>query len=701
MESVTDEILLLICGFLNTEDLISISQVNKRFHNISHDPTLNRRIEIHNNLHVSSTILHRRCNQYANHLHTLIFKDCFWIPSYQIVAALQRCTKLKILFLTGCKLSMAGLVKISTSNPNLQKLGWSIPSTNISTELRKNEKLTPLFHDIQSVFKKLSSLILRFETLASFEQFLPLFDSKEIFVEEFGLEYLSDRSSSYFTIGNTYSVHVKCREKFQLCLSHAINANRFLHFNLLVMDFVIQTIVKVSHTKQLTVLLAPGNINSPCWKYITTVLDSILFKRIDLSYCLLCKEQMTWLSKLTKLTHLNLSAVGSFKGNLMRVIANNCEDLVALNLTDCDDWIDKELHGLDAVATSCSKLKELNLSCLHIHAGQYELNKLCSLIGKMKNLTSLSIPACNLINNINLVDTKVKSANASRYKPQTASKLVLFDESSSSSVETGDDSLSRKLRSSQEELDISFGLSGLDSICRDCVKLRELEIIDTGFHSAFSKLSNQDQFYCPQTSHLKDKNFLPICQLTNLTKLTLAGLSGVSSFSSLSKITASCEQLEVLSIAHCGLSGHSGALSSLKSALTNCKKLKKFRLDQPHYILRENILSALYNCKRLEILCIISKNGKVPKNADIYISLFENCPRLVAFFLFSGSLVSEAKKLQSTLVKKYQRTRPSLCVTVLPYFNALTEEGLRQVPYVYLRDVIRFESRVATCKHDS
>ena len=48
----------------------------------------------------------------------------------------------------------------------------------------------------------------------------------------------------------------------------------------------------------------------------------------------------------------------------------------------------------------------------------------------------------------------------------------------------------------------------------------------------------------------------------------------------------------------------------------------------------------------------------------------------------------------------YGKSRPSLCVTILPYFNALTEEGLKQVPYVYLRDVIRFESHVASCKYD-
>lgn len=156
---------------------------------------------------------------------------------------------------------------------------------------------------------------------------------------------------------------------------------------------------------------------------------------------------------------------------------------------------------MDAVATNCTKLNELNLSCLHIHASHKELNRLCSIISKMKNLISLAVPPCNLINNININSEKIRilpsrSWSCSSYKPQFVSNLVLSDESSSSSL---DDNviLARKLRSSQEDSsEVSYTESGLDTIVASCCKIEELEIIDTGFHSAFSRLStNQDQFF--------------------------------------------------------------------------------------------------------------------------------------------------------------------------------------------------------------
>ena len=259
-----------------------------------------------------------------------------------MLAALQRCTQLKELVLTGSRLSMSGLVKIMSNNCNLKKLGWSIPNASNSTELRKNGEPTALFKEIQSIFKRLTSILLHFETLQSFEQFLPIFDTQDFFVNEFGLEYsLSDRTSSYFTVGNTYGMYVKCKELFQICLTDAVMANRFLHFNLLVINFVIQAVTKAAETGSVTVLLAPGTTNSLCWKYVSPVMNTVSFEKIDLSYSVLAKEQMTWLSKLTKLTHLNLSSVGSFKANLMKAIAANCKNLVSLNLSLCEDWIDK------------------------------------------------------------------------------------------------------------------------------------------------------------------------------------------------------------------------------------------------------------------------------------------------------------------------------------------------------------------------
>ena len=93
---------------------------------------------------------------------------------------------------------------------------------------------------------------------------------------------------------------------------------------------------------------------------------------------------------------------------------------------------------------------------------------------------------------------------------------------------------------------------------------------------------------------------------------------------------------------------------------------------------------------------MISKNGKVTKDVLDFLSLFTACTSLVAFFLFSELSLVNCKAIQSKLTKSFSKSRPSLCVTILPYYNALTNEGLRSIPYVHLRDVIRFESQVAS-----
>ena len=92
--------------------------------------------------------------------------------------------------------------------------------------------------------------MLQFDTLATFEQFLRIFDMDDLFVYEFGIQYLSDRTfdrTSFFNIGNTYGVYIKSTKLFQVRLSTPRpNFNPFLHFNLGIMDFVIQTVTKVS-----------------------------------------------------------------------------------------------------------------------------------------------------------------------------------------------------------------------------------------------------------------------------------------------------------------------------------------------------------------------------------------------------------------------------------------------------------------------
>lgn len=281
-----------------------------------------------NDMPLTSTVLHSYTRKYSKFIHKLILKDCFWIPSSKLISSLQVCKELKELNVTGSKLPLSGLLKVFSNNKCLTKLKWSLPSSSNSNPLT----LT-LLKEIQDMFSKLSSLILYFDTLNSFEKFLPVFNGKNIFVNEFGLHYLKS------SLSNTYGIYIKTSSPFQLFLGDAVVTTHFLHFNLVIMDFVIQTVAKAAETCCITTLLARGN--TICWKHVTSVLNNYSFEEIDLSLSVLEKEQITWLSKLTKLKHLNLSHVGKFKGNLMKAIAINCPRLTSLNLSYCEHWISK------------------------------------------------------------------------------------------------------------------------------------------------------------------------------------------------------------------------------------------------------------------------------------------------------------------------------------------------------------------------
>ena len=122
----------------------------------------------------------------------------------------------------------------------------------------------------------------------------------------------------------------------------------------------------------------------------------------------------------------------------------------------------------------------------------------------MTNLKALAIPACSLINNISINEDDGQQSSSSykkpnTFKPQVMSNLALsYDTNSTSSDSTEFASyLTRQVRLSKEdESEICRTGSGLDAIVCACTNIEELEIVDTGFNSAFSRLiNNQDQYF--------------------------------------------------------------------------------------------------------------------------------------------------------------------------------------------------------------
>lgn len=145
----------------------------------------------------------------------------------------------------------------------------------------------------------------------------------------------------------------------------------------------------------------------------------------------------------------------------------------------------QDLFGLEAISQYCLYLKELNLACLHIHSNNHEgINKLCNLISEFKHLKALSIPACGLVNNVDGGNMEKPMSTASNYRSKGISNLAVSVDGAAAL--NGPCVVKSKWSSHSIKYDHTEG-TGL-SIIQKCCMLEELEIIDTGFHSVFSRV---------------------------------------------------------------------------------------------------------------------------------------------------------------------------------------------------------------------
>lgn len=293
------------------------------------------------NLQWSSKVLQIYIHKHAAHLKSFIFLDCYWITPTQMGKILKPCHNLQEVDLIGCEISLSVLDLLFQNNGQLSILGWSIPCKDISDELYGGDgEMTGLHERLRGAFLKLLSLRLRFHRLLHFETILCLFPN-EMTLKELSLEYKGQKSTSIIHSGSDYSVHIKSNHPFPAYLHNLHSNNLYLHFNLILMDFVTKVALHAAETDQVTVLLAPGSRNSLCWKYIAPSFKTSLLTMIDLSSTCLTAEQMNWLGNLTNLTYVNLQHVQDFKANLMKAIAANCPKMKSLNLNNCADWVDE------------------------------------------------------------------------------------------------------------------------------------------------------------------------------------------------------------------------------------------------------------------------------------------------------------------------------------------------------------------------
>ncbi|XP_019632396.1 PREDICTED: uncharacterized protein LOC109476025 [Branchiostoma belcheri] len=109
---------------------------------------------------------------------------------------------------------------------------------------------------------------------------------------------------------------------------------------------------------------------------------------------------------------------------------------------------------------------------------------------------------------------------------------------------------------------------------------------------------------------MKDADLSCICEWRKLHKLTLGGLPGVTTGEFLQTLPEKCPALRHLSLANLGPTGQCTYSKNLLSALRRMPHLQDFRFEQTNFNVAWSFLEALYNCKGLQRLCVVARNGE-------------------------------------------------------------------------------------------
>lgn len=257
-------------------------------------------------------------------------------------SVLKLCRNLTELNVIGCELTLQALALIASRNPNLNVLGWSIPSKMKELELYGlNGTPTSLNNQLGIFFGRLSSLRLRFRLLENFKTVIGLFP-RDMTLSEFSIEYNGAKSTSIIHDGSNCNIHLKTNIPFSMYYGDQLQTpeNVSFYFNVLLMDFATKIALNAAKTEELTNLLAPGSFNIVAMNQIASSCHSPLLSAISLNCTHLNAERINWLGHLTRLTCIDLQHVKNFKANLMKAVAINNPNLVLLNLNNCADWVD-------------------------------------------------------------------------------------------------------------------------------------------------------------------------------------------------------------------------------------------------------------------------------------------------------------------------------------------------------------------------
>ncbi|KAJ7390315.1 F-box and leucine-rich repeat protein 18 [Desmophyllum pertusum] len=142
----SQEMLFTIFQNLDPLELISLSRVNRRWHNVALHPRLHRSVDFQRKPHLSSTAICKYINKFKHSLQELNLQECYWIEGRALSSALQKCRTLTSLNVLGCSVTKKNLCSVLKQNGNIRSLAWSIQASDLRL-ITSPSHPTPLFRE--------------------------------------------------------------------------------------------------------------------------------------------------------------------------------------------------------------------------------------------------------------------------------------------------------------------------------------------------------------------------------------------------------------------------------------------------------------------------------------------------------------------------------------------------------------------------
>lgn len=692
MLDLSDEILLCILHLLPVCDLLlNVANVCHKLRTLCYDKTLLTEVCLSQHYSVNDIMVVRALGKLSNHVQSLSLNGCYWL-SGSTLKHLSRCREVTQLDLTGCRLTTVRLSHLLSALSLLRSLAFDVTSGFSSSQLSSEavDTLSRLAELRQTLLTPSYGVV---PYCAQLRKLMLQFDISDVTREGVGV-------SCQLMVGQSSVPHYQLLEEFTARLAPGEVNQTLLLLYLAVFS------VHIPERLRVFLVSIPGP-NPAHWPSARTLAQH-LGQRGDLEALQLPR---TWLdSPSLKLAlegnsprHLSFSRCPAMwpqvfrsllEGGVVDLAQLTCLNLSGINkvlYTDCRNIEDQLLAStMSRLTIGCANLKHLNLMHTHYHhekaPGLNGDTHLCSSLANLKNLRSLTLPACALSDGVNANNLNT---------PPPSSLLLGLKKSARVGVQ------SYKPDSGQSSLIDST--SGLAQLTSGCQSLESLEIIGPGFVSVLPRLepctrsSMEPRGMCAWARAVGDAHIAALEGLKRLRSLTLAGLPGILKGTGLVQMAKQCKSLKVLSLANVGVVKTMSYTPALLETLRQCTQLQELRLEQPYLNANSTFFEALSSCSLLRRLCLISRSGTFdPSAAETFM---ERCRHVVMCHLFMGGTLLGCRTLQKTLIERFSGERPALSVVIYPLHHEDLPSVIRDIPLILLDTITLFQSHVAQPPH--